>query len=226
MPTPSSGPVAPPQQYGVVVPVKRPSVAKSRLAPLGDPVRRRLVSAFAADTVAAVLGCPAVARVLVVTDDVLLADELRRLGALAIPDGVSGNLNGSLRMGAAELLRRQPTVRPVALCADLPALRSEELTDVLGQAPEDGAGFVPDAAGVGTTLYTAPTLPLFRPRFGEGSRAAHVGAGAVELLARAVPSVRRDVDTPDDLRDALRLGVGARTTEAAADVALDSVLRR
>lgn len=220
MPQPCNDGSAAPLRYGLVVPVKRAAVAKSRLSSLGDRTRRDLVAAFAVDTVRAALDCGAVEQVLVVTDDVPLATRLADLGALAIPDGSSGQLNTTLRLGAVELLRRHPPLRPVALCADLPSLRSDELTEVLMQVPPEGAAFLPDAAGTGTTLYTASTLDLFRPRFGPGSRRAHASAGAVELLGRPVPSVRRDVDTPDDLRDAALLGLGAATSAAVRDLSL------
>ena len=68
-----------------------------------------------------------------------------------------------------------------------------------------------DRAGTGTTLYTADNLARFAPQFGAGSCAAHRAAGAVEIGGDAMTSVRQDVDTPDDLADALTLGVGART---------------
>jgi len=197
-------------RFGVVVPVKRLAVAKSRLEVLGDAARQELVAAFAADTVGAALACPAVGAVLVVTDEVGLALALRDLGAYVIPDGQPGDLNASLAQGAAELARVRPALSPVALCGDLPSLRSDELDEALGVAPADRSAFVADAAGVGTTLYTAPDLAGFSPRFGARSRAAHLVAGAVELTAG--DSVRRDVDTPSDLLEALSLGVGGRTS--------------
>lgn len=197
------------RRFGVVVPVKPPRVAKSRLAGLGDDVRRELVVAFVADTVEAVLGCALVGSVLVVTDDVELAQGLDTLGVTAIPDGRPGVLNESLRQGAAELLRRRPALAPVAVCADLPCLRSTDLDAALGSAPADRAAFVPDIASVGTTLYTAPDWERFRPRFGTASRAAHLEADAVELVA--AESLRRDVDTPEDLEEARRVGLGPRT---------------
>lgn len=201
-------PTAP--RFGVVVPVKPAAVAKSRLSALGDEVRRELVTAFAVDTVAAAAECPEVAAVLVVTDDVALARALTELGVAAIPDGRPGLLNESLRQGMAELLRRRPDLRPVALCADLPALRTVDLGAVLADASAHETAFVDDATGVGTTVYTSATGATFDPRFGEKSRDAHAGAGAVHL--DAPDSVRRDVDTPEDLQEALRLGVGLRTS--------------
>ncbi len=194
-----------------MVPVKPLSVAKSRLAELGDGPRRELVAAFAVDTVLAALETPVVAGVLVVTDDVELASSLTDLGVAAVPDGTSGDLNGTLRQGAAEVVRRHPGTAPVALCADLPCLRSSELTAALTGAPAEEPAFVADADGTGTTLYTAPDVARFAPRFGRGSRAAHLEGGAVELAVPEGSSLRRDVDTPDDLLQARALGVGARS---------------
>jgi 2-phospho-L-lactate/phosphoenolpyruvate guanylyltransferase len=199
------------RRFGVVVPVKPLSVAKSRLAELGDGPRRELVAAFAVDTVIAALETPVVAGVLVVTDDVDLARSLTVLGVAAVPDGTSGDLNGTLRQGAAEVVRRHPGTAPVALCADLPCLRPSDLTAALTGAPASEPAFVADASGTGTTLYTAPDLARFAPRFGPGSRAAHLEVGAVELAVQEDSPLRRDVDTPDDLLQARALGVGART---------------
>jgi 2-phospho-L-lactate guanylyltransferase len=200
------------RSFGVVVPVKQAAVAKSRLQPLGDVARRELVGAFAVDTVLAALESPVVERVLVVTDDVPLALALRDLGVHAVPDGESGSLNATLRQGAAELVRLSPALRPVALCADLPALRSRELTAALGATDPSAAAFVTDSAGFGTTLYAAPSLATFDPHFGPGSREAHRAAGAVEVRIPGIDSLRQDVDTPEDLRTAAALGVGSRTS--------------
>lgn len=198
--------------FGVVVPVKPVAVAKSRLRPLGDDARRALVTAFAVDTVAAALDCPAVGRVLVVTDDVPMARALRDRGVDAVPDGESLSLNASLQQGAAELVRRAPTLRPVALCADLPALRPGELATALAEAEGAATCFVADAAGVGTTLYTAGSLALFDPAFGADSRSRHLARGAAEIGRGDIDSLRRDVDTPADLRAATALGLGPRTS--------------
>lgn len=205
--------------YGVVVPLKPSAVGKSRLSGLGDVARRELVEALALDTVAAVAGCPAVALVLVVTDDVGLAGRVRELGVSALPDGATG-LNASLQQGAAEVVRQEPGLRPLAICGDLPCLRSADLEAVLTAAPPDRPAFVGDAAGVGTTLYLAPDVARFRPRFGPDSRHAHREAGAVDLTDGVPASVRRDVDTPGDLQEALVLGTGPRTARAAAQLGI------
>ncbi|UOY01484.1 hypothetical protein [Blastococcus sp. PRF04-17] len=50
--------------------------------------------------------------------------------------------------------------------------------------------------------------------FGAGSAAAHLASGAA-ALAGDWPGLARDVDTEDDLRAAIALGAGPRTTAVA-----------
>jgi 2-phospho-L-lactate/phosphoenolpyruvate guanylyltransferase len=102
-----------------------------------------------------------------------------------------------------------------ALSADLPALRPGELDRVLQAASDAPNAFLADAAGIGTTLYTARPDAGFTPAFGGPSRARHRDGGARELALADVASVRRDVDTIEDLRAALELGVGPHTASVA-----------
>lgn len=212
LPAPSARP-----RCVVVVPVKPPAFGKSRLTGLGDDERRELAQAFALDTVQAATATPGVEAVLVVTDDFRLAAQMRALGCEVMPDGTTDDLNGTLVQAAAEVARRWPDAVPVALCADLPGLRPVELAGVLGavaeQAATGRAAFVRDRVGVGTTLYAAPS-GRFDPRFGVGSAARHVAAGAVEVGGDAV-SVRADVDDLVDLGAVLVTGVGPHTSRAS-----------
>jgi 2-phospho-L-lactate guanylyltransferase len=205
-------------RFGLVVPVKPPKIAKSRLGGLGEDVRENLAAAFAADTVAAAVASPAVDLVLAVTDDHRLADELRDLGAEVMPDVAVDDLNASLVQAVAELVRRAPALRPAAICADLPALRPTELDRALAATLPHDLAFVADADGTGTTLLSAAARADFRPGFGPGSRVVHLEHGAVEVDVDNIDSVRRDVDTPRDLAAALRLGIGPRTSYLCADL--------
>jgi 2-phospho-L-lactate/phosphoenolpyruvate guanylyltransferase len=204
--------------WSLVVPVKVLARAKSRLAGAAGPHRADLALAVAADTVAAALACDRVRDVIVVTDDALAASELGALGARIVPDEPDGGLNPALSYGAGLAREAAPGAGVGALSADLPALRPAELARVLDAAAQAGAAtaFVPDAADVGTTLYTARPGADFAPAFGADSRQRHLASGAAELTVPDIATVRRDVDTLDDLREALALGVGPRTTEVAA----------
>ncbi|MGW3495608.1 2-phospho-L-lactate guanylyltransferase [Streptomyces sp. NPDC001020] len=204
-------------QWTVVVPLKALERAKSRLSDTAaDGLRPGLALAFAQDTVAAALSCAAVRDVAVVTDDPLARRELAALGARIVSDEPAGGLNAALAHAAAHVRRLRPDGAVAALNADLPALRSEELARVLDAAAEFPRAFLPDAAGIGTTLLAASPGRELRPAFGVDSRARHRASGAMELTLDAVDSVRQDVDTGEDLRAALNLGVGPRTAAAAA----------
>ncbi|MFD7295042.1 2-phospho-L-lactate guanylyltransferase [Streptomyces sp. NPDC059897] len=204
-------------QWTLVIPLKPLVRAKSRLAPTaGDAVRPGLALAFAQDTVAAAGACAAVRDVVVVTDDSRAERELTALGAHVVPDSPQAGLNAALAHGAAAVRSRRPSAAMAALNADLPALRPAELARVLSAAAAFPRAFLPDAAGIGTTLLSATPGSELLPAFGGASRARHTASGAAELPVEGVDSVRQDVDTGEDLRAALALGVGPHTARAAA----------
>ena len=207
-----------PLTWSLVIPVKVLARAKSRLTGLAGPRRPELALAIAADTVAAAVGCGEVASVIVVSDDPAASAELAGLGALVVPDEPDDGLNAALVHGAAVAAARHPGGATAALAADLPALRPAELGRALRAAADWPEAFVPDAAGSGTTLYTAGPGHRFEPKFGPQSRARHRSAGAAELTLAGIPGLRRDVDTPDDLNSAAGLGLGPRTAAIAAQL--------
>ncbi|WP_431041967.1 2-phospho-L-lactate guanylyltransferase [Streptomyces sp. P1-3] len=197
--------------WTVVVPLKPLSRAKSRLAATVPDARRpALALAFAQDTVAAALACESVRGVVVVTDDPCAGRALRVLGAHVVPD--APGLNAALAHGARMVRTQLPGAAVAALNADLPALRTEELGRVLDAAAAGPRAFLADAAGIGTTLLAAAAGVELAPAFGGPSRARHRASGAWEIELPDVASVRQDVDTGEDLRAALCLGVGPHTT--------------
>jgi 2-phospho-L-lactate guanylyltransferase len=188
-----------------VVPIKPLPAAKTRLrGAVPDEVHPELVLAMARDTVAAVLACPLVERVVVVCDDPDVESAMKELGAQIVPDVPGGGLNAAVEHGTFD--RNVPRF---AVTADLPALKPHELGEAL-QHVGRRAAFVPDAEGTGTVLLAAPRRIGLRPRFGVGSAEAHRRAGALPLDG-PWPGLRRDVDTADNLDEARLLGVGPHT---------------
>jgi 2-phospho-L-lactate guanylyltransferase len=202
------------RRWCLVLPVKRLTVAKTRLGPPYDEDRQALALAFALDTTAAALACPLVAAVQVVTDDPEAARALSAAGADVSADEPDAGLNPALVHGAALAARRHPGTSVGTVAADLPALRPAELAVALRSATGHGRSFVRDAEGTGTTLLLARAAEDLRPMFGPGSAARHAGSGGHEVAADNLPSLRRDVDTAADLKAAVLLGVGPWTTRA------------
>jgi 2-phospho-L-lactate guanylyltransferase len=206
------------QEWAVVIPVKGLQRAKSRLSTRLPADRGRLALAFALDVVAGALATPAVATVLVVSQDDTVRRAAAGLGAATTAEPPGTDLNAALSHGVAQLPDHGAGTPVALLAADLPALRPRDLQRALLAAAGHPRAFVSDVAGTGTTLLTAqPGVPP-QPRFGARSRAEHASAGAHELTDSALVRLRCDVDTEVDLWHAVALGVGVHT-EAAMSAA-------
>lgn len=216
-------------RWTVLIPVKALPEAKTRLILDGSAARpgeratdlahARLAEALRTDTIRAAGAAATTARIVLVVDEPVTP----------APAGVeqfqqhAAGLNPALAEAAAHASRTWPDDGVAALLGDLPALRPDELTDALAQVGGARAGFVRDADGSGTTLLAVgPGLEL-TPRFGAGSAGRHAEI-ADEL--RAGPGLRRDVDTADDLRAALVLGVGPATSAAVNTPIAGAVIAR
>lgn len=224
----------------LVLPIKGGVAAKSRLG--GGPA---LARAIAMDCLDAVLACPDVRQVMVVTADRATADDAAEAGAVVLPESRPGSgLVAAVRDGlAAAALPAQGAPdgageHPTAvLLGDLPALRPTDLSAGLRAASAALAAdhqapmaAVPDAQGSGTVLLAGRRASDLDPAFGPASLAEHRRRGAVvvdldlhlgrlEIVSGAASGaarLRHDVDTPDDLRVALALGVGRRTAAMLA----------
>lgn len=202
--------------WQVLVPVKGGVRAKSRLA-LDPEVRRELASAMAADTVAAVHGCPTVAEVTVLSSPSVAAGLETPTHVLVEPEhppshpGSHPGLNELIDWAVAQL-----PVGPVAVVmGDLPALTPQALREILEGAEGSVRAMVVDRHGTGTTVLTGRSRDELRPAFGPDSAKAHEAGGARSIDATA--GARCDVDDLEDLRHAAALGVGPRTLALLTD---------
>jgi 2-phospho-L-lactate guanylyltransferase len=206
-----------PRDIALIIAVKRLAAAKTRLAPVfSAATRERVVLAMLIDTIAAASAVATLRSVTVVTPDDVAAAAARELGADVIPDptpdGHRDPLNNAINAAAAAIAGAATNI--VVLQGDLPALQPQELSEAIAAARSYRRSFVADRHGTGTAALFAFGAPL-DPRFGPDSAERHRHSGAIELTG-AWPGLRCDIDTPDDLMAARRLGVGAATTQAVA----------
>lgn len=199
------------------MPVKDPKHAKSRLGPKLEPWRADLAAAFAADTLTALLAANRVELVVVVGGQglpgPLLADDRIR----TLPD--PGDLNTAAADGIAWSRRHQPGMGILVLAADLPAASGAALDRLLSALPGSGPHVLPDRERQGTTgLLMAPGA-VMTPRFGARSLTRHRAAGATVVEAAGIDGLRRDVDTADQLSEAVVLGVGRHTASVLHEMA-------
>ncbi len=203
-------------RHVVVVPVKRLAQAKSRVALGSQEQRHELALALALDTLDAVWRCPEVRALIVVTDEPEIRRRCRRHPGWIVTDDAPSGLSAAIRGGVTLAEALHPGTAVAAVMADLPALRPEELAEALDEADRHAAAYVADADGSGTTLLAARRARDLVPCFGPDSAARHRAVGAVPVMA-GVPSLRRDVDTLDDLRISLAMGAGRWTRRAGRE---------
>ncbi|GFG76574.1 2-phospho-L-lactate guanylyltransferase [Mycobacterium botniense] len=202
---------------GLIIAVKRLAAAKTRLAPVfSAPTREAVVLGMLIDTLTAAGGVAALHSVTVITPDDAAAAAATELGATVLADptpaGHHNPLNNAITV--AERVVAESVANIVVLQGDLPALQTQELSEAISAARRYPRSFVADRWGTGTTALCAFGT-LLDPQFGPDSAARHRRSGAVELTG-AWPGLRCDIDTPDDLAVARRLGVGAATARALA----------
>jgi 2-phospho-L-lactate/phosphoenolpyruvate guanylyltransferase len=192
-----------------VVPVKAPKRGKSRLGPELEHWRVELAAAFAADTLAALLDATQVKFVVVVGGQGLPASLLDHARVHTLPD--PGSLNAAAADGIAWSRRHHPGSAILVLAADLPAATGAAVDRLLEAMPERGLWVLPDLESVGSTGLLIGSGSVIAPDFGEESLSRHRAAGASPIELRAIDGLRRDVDTADQLSEAIGLGVGRRT---------------
>lgn len=207
---------------GLIIAVKRLDAAKTRLSSLfaaaAPGAREDLVLAMLVDTITAAQAVPAVGGITVVTPDHRAAETARLHGAGVLidptPAGHPDPLNEALRRAEAAVV--ESTVNVAVLQGDLPALQARELAQAVSAARVHPRSLVEDRHGTGTAALFSFGVPL-DPSFGTDSARRHANSGAVALAA-AWPGLRCDIDTPEDLAAALRLGVGTTTKRTVADM--------
>ncbi|GGG06416.1 2-phospho-L-lactate guanylyltransferase [Rhodococcoides trifolii] len=191
--------------------------AKSRLADrFPASARTSLVLAMLHDTLDAAAAAVPVSGWSVVTPDSRVARFVHDLGGHVIPEpplagSVDDRLNTALASADRHVRGTNGVVDVIALQADLPALRTDELEEAFTESDPQGRSVVVDHTGTGTAaLIVRGTADPLGPQFGEDSARRHIESGAAPLTGNW-PGLRLDVDTAVDVRAAVELGVGPHT---------------
>ena len=198
----------------VLIPAKGIPQAKSRLSPvLNEGERGRLALSMLDNVLGAVSTCPAIERIVVVTNCPQVRAHAQVAGAMLESDPsdpaverprlahvVDHGLRRISREGAAQAL---------IVMGDLPLLTAEDVAAVANRITRRCVALAPDRWGTGTNALGLPLAGREPTHFGRADsldrhRAAFARAGvAVEQVVR--PGFAFDVDTPEDLS---RMGLG------------------
>ncbi len=190
----------------VLLPVKGFDRAKSRLTSVLEPSERAaLAAAMFHDVAAALAGSRSLDNVIVVTADSGVAKLAGQFGFEIVDEpNVAGHSNAINRV-SRELAG--PGVSLLALAADLPLLRADEVDQILALNTE-GIVLIANREGTGTNGLLMPDGRVIETAYGAESLERHrrraVSAGILAEVVE-VPGVGFDVDTPEDLKDLTEL---------------------
>jgi FO synthase len=206
-----------------VVPIKRLSVAKQRLAPVLGTAREEFAYLLACRTLDLLRSAGLFSRLIVVSPDARIAQAARARGAEIIDDA-DGSLNAACALGLAAAARAgaglaalMPSDLALLSVADLERAFDAYL-ELRARHGATAIGLVRCKEGTGTNLVMLDPARSFIPSFGPGSFVRHLAAGhAYEITAHAVSF---DVDSPQDLET-----LAVRLRESGAGDPLAALLR-
>jgi 2-phospho-L-lactate guanylyltransferase len=208
----------------LLIPIKDPARAKTRLADLLSPdERRRLAWAMFQDVSRAVAASVKPDRVVVVTSFQPAIGHARRLGWDVLVEESQSSESASIDWASRALsvrgfdaVMRLPADLPLIQAGDIDALLSTEL-------PRRSALLVPSREGTGTNAIIRTPPDLFPSRFGPNSLALHKEeaerAGAQCLVVNN-SRIAVDIDEPADLKLLLELGRGTSAFAALAEMSI------
>ncbi len=188
----------------VLVPIKRLDTCKQRLAGILDAGQRRsLMLALLEDALAQAFAAERATAVSVVTDDPLAATVANACGARSVSDG-GLEWNAGLRH-ALGLLRPAPD-GVLFLSADLPTIVAADVDAMIEACPARGVA-IGCAHDEGTNALALRPAAAIVPAFGSprssSVHAALACAAGVPFVLVDRPGLALDLDTPDDLTEAL-----------------------
>ena len=185
-----------------VLPVKRFSAAKQRLAPgMGASHRAELAAAMLEDVLEAIGAARSIERTIVVSSEPSAVEIAGASGIEVIADPDERGHSGAALAGIARA-RQLGAGTVVLLPIDCPLLAPRELERLLTGMPERYVAIVPDRHGTGTNALVLSPPDAVEPSFGEGSCARHVSAAraaGVPFNVEELPSLALDLDTPADV---------------------------
>jgi 2-phospho-L-lactate guanylyltransferase len=176
--------------------------AKTRLAGCLDAAARELlIEAMLSDMLEALVGCPGVASVTLVTPTPTLAALAERQGARSLIQQGAG-LNPAFTQGRGAVAAADPEAMLMLLPGDLPLLDRTDVETCLSAAGRGRVVIAPSLQDGGTGgLVVEAGVPLVLA-FGRNSCARHAAAAdalGLETRLASVPGLAVDVDRPEDL---------------------------
>jgi len=209
-------------KVSVLLPIKRFSASKQRLAPfLSAAVREALALAMTRDVMNALTQAARISDITVLTCDPAAIEVVRPFGVRIIADDMDSGHNRAAAAGIRNV-RAAGAANVMMVPIDVPLITGPEIDAVVEahSTRPQALTIVPSRDGSGTNCTLASPPGLVEPLFGPGSFKLYCDAArAAGADLRVVQSrgLGLDIDTPDDIEMFLRTGRSTHTSAILAD---------
>ncbi|HEU4390697.1 MAG TPA: 2-phospho-L-lactate guanylyltransferase [Blastocatellia bacterium] len=214
----------------ILIPIKDPANAKTRLATLLTPEERsRLASAMFEDVSGAVVQVNNAECIAVVTSYQHAINHAGARGWTVLEEARQTSESESVDRACEELKQRGFDF-VLRLPADIPLVLGEDIDALLGvELRTPGALIVPSRDGTGTNALARTPPDLFPSRFGPDSFAIHhreATRSGAQVLVLENGRIAIDVDEPADVELVLRLPPVSRTQALLLEMKVGARLNR
>lgn len=208
----------------LLIPIKDPTNAKSRLSDLlSADERRRLAWAMFEDVTRAVVDARELDRVVLVSSFTPAIERARSLNWEVLIEESQASESASVDW-ASRILSERGFHIVMRLPADLPLVRASDIDELLSiELGLTGALLVPSREGTGTNAIIRTPPTLFPSRFGPNSLALHKEEAArAGVVCRVVNNERiaLDIDEPSDVDRLLECGRGSASIDLLMEIGI------